>query len=71
MYDIGKNLVDITVSVVTVGRKASEATAELFANNRYADYLYLHGLSVETAEALVEYGHQRMREELGIAGEES
>ena len=43
----------------------------MYANNQYADYLYLHGLSVETAEALAEYWHKRMREELGVAGEDA
>jgi 5-methyltetrahydrofolate--homocysteine methyltransferase len=57
-------------SIVTVGTKASDASHELFKKNSYSDYLYLHGLSVETAEALAEYWHRRMREELGIAGED-
>ncbi len=57
--------------LVTVGRRASEATRELFAQHNYTDYLYLHGLSVEAAEALAELWHRRMREELGIAGEDS
>jgi 5-methyltetrahydrofolate--homocysteine methyltransferase len=57
--------------LVTVGRRASEVTRELFAQHNYTDYLYLHGLSVEAAEALAELWHKRMREELGIAGEDS
>jgi 5-methyltetrahydrofolate--homocysteine methyltransferase len=57
--------------LVTVGRRASEVTQELFAQHNYTDYLYLHGLSVESAEALAELWHKRMREELGIAGEDS
>ncbi len=57
--------------LVTVGRRASEITQELFAQHNYTDYLYLHGLSVETAEALAELWHKRMREELGMAGEDS
>lgn len=56
----------IAMSAVTVGRKASEFTAKLFEANKYADYLYLHGLSVETAEALAEYLHKLVRMELGI-----
>ena len=39
--------------------RLSEATAELFARNAYRDYLELHGLSVQLAEALAEYWHQR------------
>jgi 5-methyltetrahydrofolate--homocysteine methyltransferase len=57
--------------LVTVGRRASEVTRDLFEQHNYTDYLYLHGLSVETAEALAENWHTRMREELGIAGEDS
>ena len=31
----------------------------------------VHGLGVETAEALAEFWHKRMRQELGIAGDDS
>jgi 5-methyltetrahydrofolate--homocysteine methyltransferase len=57
--------------IVTVGTKASSASHELFKKNSYSDYLYLHGLSVETAEALAELWHRRMREELHIEKEDS
>ncbi len=56
---------------VTVGHRASEEAQKLFAANDYTNYLYLHGLGVETAEALAEFWHKRMRQELGIAGEDS
>ncbi len=56
--------------VVTVGSRLSGATAELFAANSYRDYLELHGLSVQLAEALAEYWHARVRAELGFAGED-
>jgi len=58
-------------SIVTVGTQASDKEHKLFKENAYSDYLFLHGLSVETAEALAELWHRRMREELGIAGEDS
>src|SRR4029450_10720447 len=58
----------IGMHVVTMGLAASEATARLFADNRYREYLELHGVTVEMAEALAEYWHQRVREELGPAG---
>jgi 5-methyltetrahydrofolate--homocysteine methyltransferase len=57
----------VAFQLVTVGAKISEATAELFAKNAYRDYLELHGLSVQLAEALAEYWHSRVRDELGIA----
>ncbi len=61
----------IGMMVVTVGHKATEISRKLFESDKYADYLYFHGLSVETAEALAEYWHKQMREELGIAGNDS
>ncbi|HLM55356.1 MAG TPA: methionine synthase [Pyrinomonadaceae bacterium] len=57
--------------LVTVGRRASEYAQELFRSDNYADYLYFHGLSVESAEALAELWHKRVREELGIAGRDA
>jgi 5-methyltetrahydrofolate--homocysteine methyltransferase len=59
------------LSLVTIGAKASVETQLLFEGGEYTKYLYLHGLSVETAEALAEYHHRTMRQELGIAGEDS
>ncbi|WP_333776152.1 methionine synthase [Streptomyces sp. IBSBF 3136] len=56
--------------VVTVGSRIGEETAKLFASNSYRDYLELHGLSVQLAEALAEYWHARVRAELGYAGED-
>ena len=61
----------IGLSLVTIGAKASQETQRLFEAGEYTKYLYLHGLSVETAEALAEYLHKKIREELGIAGEDS
>ena len=60
----------IGLQVVTVGQRASDVAREWFAANRYQDYLYLHGLSVEMAEALAEYTHKRIRAELGFAAED-
>ncbi|MFB8026086.1 MULTISPECIES: methionine synthase [unclassified Streptomyces] len=60
----------IGLQVVTVGSKIGGATAELFESNSYRDYLELHGLSVQLAEALAEYWHARVRSELGFAGED-
>ena len=53
--------------VVTVGAAASVHTRALYQQNAYQDYLYWHGFSVEMAEALAEYWHQRIRRDLGIA----
>ncbi|MFF7407314.1 methionine synthase [Streptomyces murinus] len=56
--------------VVTVGSRIGEETAKLFEANAYRDYLELHGLSVQLAEALAEYWHARVRTELGFGGED-
>jgi 5-methyltetrahydrofolate--homocysteine methyltransferase len=53
--------------LVTMGARIGQATAELFAKDAYRDYLELHGLSVQLAEALAEYWHARVRAELGLA----
>ena len=60
----------IGLQVVTMGQRASEVAREWFAENHYQDYLYLHGLSVEMAEALAEYIHKRIRADLGFAEED-
>ncbi|HKD84658.1 MAG TPA: methionine synthase [Terriglobales bacterium] len=61
----------IAMSCVTIGDKASHETQKLFEGGEYTKYLYLHGLSVESAEALAELFHKRIREELGIATDDS
>ncbi len=60
----------IGLQVVTMGQTASETARAWFEDNRYQDYLYLHGLSVEMAEAMAEYVHKRIRAELGFAAED-
>jgi 5-methyltetrahydrofolate--homocysteine methyltransferase len=64
MFDV------VSFHLVTAGKRASEYAQSLFKANRYKDYLYFHGLSVETAEALAEYWHKCIRQELGIAQED-
>ncbi len=56
----------VALQVVTVGERASEVARRWFAEDRYNDYVRLHGLSVELAEALAEYVHARIRRELGF-----
>jgi 5-methyltetrahydrofolate--homocysteine methyltransferase len=60
----------IGLQIVTVGQHASDTARLWFEDNRYQDYLYLHGLSVEMAEAMAEYTHKRIRAELGFAAED-
>jgi len=61
----------VAFDLVTMGRRASEHSGELFRSDNYTEYLLFHGLSVESAEALAEMWHKRIREELGIAGADS
>lgn len=56
--------------LVTIGSKITEYERSLFASGKYEDYLYVHGMGVETAEALAEYWHRQMRHEMGIADQE-
>jgi 5-methyltetrahydrofolate--homocysteine methyltransferase len=53
-----------------MGAAASARAAELFAAHHYRDYLFLHGLAVEMAEALAEFWHHRIRTEWGFVDED-
>jgi 5-methyltetrahydrofolate--homocysteine methyltransferase len=68
----GSGRIDVIgLSVVTIGDRASHETQKLFEAGEYTKYLYLHGLSVETAEALAEYMHKVVRAEMGIGAEDA
>jgi 5-methyltetrahydrofolate--homocysteine methyltransferase len=56
--------------IVTMGGKISDLTADLFSQDKYQEYLLVHGLGVEMAEALAEYWHHRIREEWGFVDED-
>jgi 5-methyltetrahydrofolate--homocysteine methyltransferase len=56
----------VCFQLVTMGARASEICEELFKANRYDDYLHFHGLAVESAEALAELWHMRVRHDLNI-----
>ncbi|MDZ4786171.1 MAG: methionine synthase [bacterium] len=60
----------IAFHVVTIGHKASEVCKAMFERDEYTDYLHFYGLSVESAEALAEFWHRKIRQELGIAGQD-
>lgn len=61
----------VALQVATVGRKASKYSKELFESDRYTDYLYFHGLSVESAEGAAEVVHKRIRQEMGFGDEDA
>lgn len=60
----------VPFQLVTMGSRVSEAANKLYAANAYRDYLELHGLSVQLTEALAEFWHARVREELGFSSED-
>jgi 5-methyltetrahydrofolate--homocysteine methyltransferase len=60
----------VAFHIVTMGPAVSERTAKLFADDRYQEYLLLHGVGVEMAEALAEYWHLRIRQEWGFADQD-
>lgn len=62
-----EGLIDVLpAQIVTMGAGASVHSEQLFKSDKYTDYLYFHGLSVESAEGLAEVMHKRVREELGL-----
>jgi 5-methyltetrahydrofolate--homocysteine methyltransferase len=64
---IGSGRTDIVAfHVVTMGNTVSKAANELFAADKYREYLELHGLSVQLTEALAEHWHARIREEMSV-----
>lgn len=65
--DVSDAVTDVAAfHIVTMGHEVSKATAKLFAEDRYEEYLKLHGIGVELTEALAEYWHTRIRKEFGI-----
>ena len=54
--------------LVTMGQPIADFANELFASNSYRDYLEVHGIGVQLTEALAEYWHRRVREELAFSG---
>jgi 5-methyltetrahydrofolate--homocysteine methyltransferase len=60
----------VPFQLVTMGNRVTEVANEIYANNEYRDYLELHGLSVQLTEALAEFWHARVREELGFSAED-
>ena len=67
---VGEEVDYAAFHIVTMGDKVSDRTRDLFEQDRYTDYLLLHGLGVEMAEALAEHWHHRIREEWGFVDED-
>ncbi|MBX9582989.1 MAG: methionine synthase [Gemmataceae bacterium] len=67
----GKAVDYVAFLAVTMGRRVTEVAQEWLAAGRYKDYMFLHGLGVESAEALAEYFHKQLRLEWGIGGDDA
>jgi 5-methyltetrahydrofolate--homocysteine methyltransferase len=67
----GKPVDYVGLMAVTVGHEVTKKCNDLRAANKYQDYLFLHGLGVESAEAFAEFFHRRMRAEWGIGAKDS
>jgi 5-methyltetrahydrofolate--homocysteine methyltransferase len=67
---VGEEVDFAAFHIVSMGAAVSEETAKLFAANKYQDYLMLHGIGVEMAEALAELWHHRIRTEWGFVDED-
>ncbi len=66
----GTEVDTVGFQIVTVGEEVSRQEKKLFENGDFQDYLFTHGMGVETAEALAEYWHKMVRQEMGIADQE-
>ena len=60
----------VSLQIVTVGDEATRRFEKLQAEGEYSAGYYSHGLAVETAEAVAQWMHERVRRELGIASEQ-
>ena len=56
----------VALQIVTVGANATRRTDALQAAGEYGESYFLHGFSVQAAEALAEYAHRRIRRELEL-----
>ncbi|MHB8634914.1 MAG: vitamin B12 dependent-methionine synthase activation domain-containing protein [Fimbriimonadaceae bacterium] len=65
-----ENLDTVGFQIVTVGADVTKLERRMFEDGEFQNYLFVHGMGVETAEALAEYWHRQMRLELGIAGDD-
>ena len=56
----------VAFQAVTVGTKVSDLIDKWNKEDRYTDAYYLHGIAVETAEAMAEWINHKIREDLKI-----
>ena len=56
----------VAFQAVTAGAKVTDMIEKWNKEDRYTDAYYLHGIAVETAEAMAEWVNARIRKEMGI-----
>jgi 5-methyltetrahydrofolate--homocysteine methyltransferase len=61
----------LPLQLVTMGQPIADYANDLFAKDAYRDYLEIHGLSVQLTEAMAEFWHRRIRQELHFSTGES
>jgi 5-methyltetrahydrofolate--homocysteine methyltransferase len=59
----------VAFQVVTMGDRASQETERMQAEGDYSEAFFLHGLSVQMAEAMADYVNARVRDELKLTGD--
>jgi len=67
----GEAVDHVAFMAVTMGREVTKVAQDWYAAGKYQDYLYLHGLGVESAEALAELVHKQVRAEWGVGGDDA
>ena len=61
----------LALQVVTIGSQGDRVRRKTPADDKYQEYLYIHGFGVESAEALAEFWHKRIRQELGFGSDDA
>lgn len=70
-HPVGSGTMDVVgFQLVTMGSEVTRLERAQFERGDYQEYLFTHGMGVECAEALAEYWHRQVRQELGIADQE-
>jgi 5-methyltetrahydrofolate--homocysteine methyltransferase len=59
----------VALQIVTIGSEVTRRTEALQSAGDYSESYFLHGFSVQAAEALAEYTHRRIRKELGLGND--
>ena len=67
----GRAVDHVAFMAVTMGSEVTKIAQQWYKAGKYQDYMFLHGIGVESAEALAECFHRQLRLEWGIGGDDS